>query len=469
MQTFPNCLYSGSHPSLYRDTQENRHHNNQQLLRSISHISTQKLAFLPNTTHNQQSGAFQLNSGSEQVPTNSKIRDKLPGMDMEYDRNEYFHDLRQKTSVDRIQQTVCQEYLKTQSNQDQRNNSSSRKIELPKNRIQKSITLPNVNRLSQNLSCQNTRLDWNDGFTSRSSEGTLLVDQENSREYEIIDIRPNSTSNSINRCLIPRVSSTTGTRFQRGASSSWNMAKLSNTLDKQLERTAGNSLRNNSFGKSLQRAADNQSPNQTRQLYSSIRFKKAESNRHFNTSSEGDLPHLPTFEHKNNNITRTRKDKHNSRCSQQIAQIHILQPSSILSKSNKNDLKYLINSRSIRFVINQATISLCNSKHKGLASPMVRHILQHMDQRNPIGTPSNPNLFKSNFLSQQRGDFSNSNSTMVAGSTMVYKFNESVKQIPYPWTVQLIPSLRTKHGKSKKLFTSWRDSSIPHGPEVEKG
>ncbi|KAA6351964.1 MAG: hypothetical protein EZS28_051823, partial [Streblomastix strix] len=277
------------------------------------------------------------------------------------------------------------------------------------------------------------------------------------------------TSNSTNRCLIPRVSSTTGTRFRRGASSLWSVAKLPNTLDKQQERTAGHSLRNNSFGKSLQRAADNQSPNQTRQLHSNIRFKKAESNRHFNTSSEGDLSHLPTFEHKNNNITHTRKEKHNSRCSQQIVQINILQLSSILSKSNKNDLKYPTNSRSIRIVNNQATISLCNSQHKGFKSPMDTYILQHMDQRDPIGTHSNPNFFKSIFIPQQRGDLSNSNSTMVTGPTMVNELNESVRQIPYPWTVQLIPSLGTKHGKSKKLFTSWKDSSILHGPEVEKG
>ncbi|KAA6399999.1 MAG: hypothetical protein EZS28_004475 [Streblomastix strix] len=76
------------------------------------------------------------------------------------------------------------------------------------------------------------------------------------------------------------------------------MAKLPDTLYKQQERTAGHSLRNNSFRKSLQRAVDNQSPSQIRQLYSCTRFKNAESNRHFSASSEGDLSHLPTFEHK---------------------------------------------------------------------------------------------------------------------------------------------------------------------------
>ncbi|KAA6311824.1 MAG: hypothetical protein EZS28_056048 [Streblomastix strix] len=90
------------------------------------------------------------------------------------------------------------------------------------------------------------------------------------------------------------------------------MAKLPDTLNKQQERTAGYSLRNNSFRKNFQRAVDNQSPNQIRQLYSSIRFKKDESNRHVSTSNEGDLPYLPTYEYKNNTITRTGKDKHNS-------------------------------------------------------------------------------------------------------------------------------------------------------------
>ncbi|KAA6310808.1 MAG: hypothetical protein EZS28_056241, partial [Streblomastix strix] len=174
--------------------------------------------------------------------------------------------------------------------------------------------------------------------------------------------------------------------------------------------------------------ADNQSPNQIRQLYSSIRFKKAESNRHVSTSSEGDLPHLPTSEYKNNNITRTGKDEHNSRCSQQIVQIRRLSPSPIISGSNKNDLEHPTNSGSIRIINNKTITMLCDSEQKRLTSPMDRRILQHMDQRNPIGTPTNSNLVKSNLIPQQRNNFSNSNSTMVAGPTMVYKLNESVKQ-----------------------------------------
>ncbi|KAA6393464.1 MAG: hypothetical protein EZS28_011010 [Streblomastix strix] len=58
---------------------------------------------------------------------------------------------------------------------------------------------------------------------------------------------------------------------------------------------------------------------------------------------------------------------------------------------------------------------------------------------------------------------------MEVGPTMVYKLNESVKQVPYPWTIKLMPNQGTKHGKPKKFFTIWKDSNIPHGPEVEKG
>ncbi|KAA6384268.1 MAG: putative Transposon Ty3-G Gag-Pol polyprotein [Streblomastix strix] len=302
--------------------------------------------------------------------------------------------------IDQVKQFI-KKNIETQNNQDQRNNSSNRKIEFLEDPIQRSITLSNANRLSQNKSSQNTRLDWNDGLTARSPEGTLFVDQENSREQEIIDIRPNSTSNSSNRCLTPRVGGNTRIRFWRSSSSTRSMAKLPDTLDKQQERTAGHSLRNNSFRKSLQRAANNQSPNQIRQLYSSIRFKKVESNRHVSTSREGDLPHLPTTENKNNNKTRIGKNKHNSRCSQQIVQVRRLSPSHIISRSNKNDLEHPTNSRSIRIINNQATSSIRDSEHKRLLSPMDRRILLHMDQRDPIGTPSNPIFVNSNLIPQQ--------------------------------------------------------------------
>ncbi|KAA6363983.1 MAG: hypothetical protein EZS28_040490, partial [Streblomastix strix] len=229
------------------------------------------------------------------------------------------------------------------------------------------------------------------------------------------------------RCFTKRVGSNIGTTFWRGSNSTWSMIKLLDTLDKQKDRTAGHSLRNNSFCKNFQKLADNQSPNQIRQLHSSIRFKKAESNRHFSTSSERYLTYLPTFEYENNIVTRTGKDKHNSRCSQQIEQLRRHSPSPILSRSNMNDVEHPTNSRSIRIINNQTTSSQCNSQHKGLSSPMDRHILQHMDQRSPIRTVSNSNPIKSDFKPQQRGDFSNSNSTMLSGPAVVYKLIDSVK------------------------------------------
>ncbi|KAA6354443.1 MAG: hypothetical protein EZS28_050029, partial [Streblomastix strix] len=82
---------------------------------------------------------------------------------------------------------------------------------------------------------------------------------------------------------------------------------------------------------------------QEQQLSQDIRFKKAESNRHVSTSSEGYLPHMATFEYENNNIARTGKDRHYSRCSQQIMQIRRLSLSPILFRSNKNDLKHPTN------------------------------------------------------------------------------------------------------------------------------
>ncbi|KAA6353255.1 MAG: hypothetical protein EZS28_051218 [Streblomastix strix] len=187
--------------------------------------------------------------------------------------------------------------------------------------MQGSIILSNANGFSQNQIGQNARLDRNDGLTTRSPEGILLINYENSRKQGIIDIGLISTSNSSNRCITPKEKNNTRTRFWRGSSSTRSMAKLPNTLDKQQERTAGHSFRNNSFRKSLQKAADNQSPNQIRKLYTSILFKETKSNRHFYTSSEGDLLHLPTFEYENNNITRIRKDNHNRRLYEQVMYI----------------------------------------------------------------------------------------------------------------------------------------------------
>ncbi|KAA6397061.1 MAG: hypothetical protein EZS28_007410 [Streblomastix strix] len=58
---------------------------------------------------------------------------------------------------------------------------------------------------------------------------------------------------------------------------------------------------------------------------------------------------------------------------------------------------------------------------------------------------------------------------MVAGPTMVDKRNDIILQVRYAWAIQPMPIQGIKHGKSKQLFTIWKDSSIPHGLEVEKG
>ncbi|KAA6397062.1 MAG: hypothetical protein EZS28_007411 [Streblomastix strix] len=107
-----------------------------------------------------------------------------------------------------------------------------------------------------------------------------------------------------------------------------------------------------------------------RYLYSSIRFRKAESNRHFSTRSEGNLPHLPTSEHKNSNLTCTGKDKHNSRRSQQTVQIRRLSSSSILSRSNMNDMEHPSNSRSVGNLNNQTVDKIRYSEHKRLTCLM---------------------------------------------------------------------------------------------------
>ncbi|KAA6402475.1 MAG: hypothetical protein EZS28_002009 [Streblomastix strix] len=269
---------------------------------------------------------------------------------------------------------------------------------------------------------------------------------------KIINIKLEYTINSSNRCLSPRMRSNTRTRLRRGSSSTRSMVKLPDTLDKQQKRTASHSLKNFNFRKSLRRAADNQYPNQIRQIYCSIRFKKIKSIINFSTNSEGDIFYLPTIEYEINNIACSGKDQYNYKFTQQIVQIRSLSTSSNLPGSNKNDMEYLTNFRSDRIINNKIITSIRYNEHKGLTSPMDRCILRHTDERNPTSILSNPNIVKSNFISQQQGDFSNSNSTMVAGPAMVYKFNESVKQVLYPWTVKPMPNQETKHKKPQKNF-----------------
>ncbi|KAA6321855.1 MAG: hypothetical protein EZS28_054503 [Streblomastix strix] len=41
---------------------------------------------------------------------------------------------------------------------------------------------------------------------------------------------------------------------------------------------------------------------------------------------------------------------------------------------------------------------------------------------------------------------------MVAGPVMIYKHNESIKQVSYPWTVNPMPNQGTQSEKPKKFF-----------------
>ncbi|KAA6396923.1 MAG: hypothetical protein EZS28_007551 [Streblomastix strix] len=205
------------------------------------------------------------------------------------------------------------------------------------------------------------------------------------------------------------------------------------------------------------------------QLSQNILFKKTKSDRHFSNSNVGDLRHISIFEYENNNVTCTGKDKHNSRYSQKIVQIKILSLSPNQYASIKNDMQYPSNFRSICINNSKTVTSVHESEHNRLISPMDKHIIQYMDKRNPINITSNSNIIKRDFIPQQRGHISNSSSTIVLWPAMIYKLNESIKQVPYHQTVKPMLSQGSKHGKSRKFFTTWKDSSIPHGPEVEKG
>ncbi|KAA6372524.1 MAG: hypothetical protein EZS28_031949 [Streblomastix strix] len=147
------------------------------------------------------------------------------------------------------------------------------------------------------------------------------------------------------------------------------------------------------------------------------------------------------------------KDKYNSRGAQQTVQNRRLTPSRNLSRSNYKYMEYPTKSRLICITNNKIITSFRDSQHKGLTSPMDRRILQHMDERN---------------RNSYRGDFSNSNRSTVVGPAMVYMLNESDMQVPYPWTVKPMSNQKIKDRKPKKFFTTWEDSSNPHGPEVEK-
>ncbi|KAA6385852.1 MAG: hypothetical protein EZS28_018621, partial [Streblomastix strix] len=131
-------------------------------------------------------GATSRNCSIEKL---NPIRDRLPRMDMEYDRNEYFHDQRQKAPVNNIKETAALigrlNSLKTQLRE-------------------ASLYLMLIDSVK-------TRAVKTQGWTGMMVSSLEILKElyrwikKNSRKQEIIDIRPNSTSNCSNRYLTPRV------------------------------------------------------------------------------------------------------------------------------------------------------------------------------------------------------------------------------------------------------------------------
>ncbi|KAA6387665.1 MAG: hypothetical protein EZS28_016808 [Streblomastix strix] len=145
-----------------------------------------------------------------------------------------------------------------------------------------------------------------------------------------------------------------------------------------------------------------------------------------------------------------------------ILQIQRLSPPLNLSGSNKNDMEYPTNSLSIRVLDNKTIIKMRDSKHRRLTSPVGGLIFVHLEQHNSSDKPSSSNSIKNSIISQYQNKYCNRNCTMRAGSTMIFKINNSFKQITYPWTVKPMPRQGDKHGKPKKFFYNlerWQHSS----------
>ncbi|KAA6362320.1 MAG: hypothetical protein EZS28_042152, partial [Streblomastix strix] len=132
-----------------------------------------------NNRNNENIRTIQMDNFNRQMRNRTEKDNNIPGMDMEFQRNEYKNVGREKVEDDISIKGLVQLNIQEQEREDKITSSADRQIELSESSDKGSISISNRIRQSENASFENGIMGRNDGCEQSSNKGIEMVDKEN--------------------------------------------------------------------------------------------------------------------------------------------------------------------------------------------------------------------------------------------------------------------------------------------------
>ncbi|KAA6399028.1 MAG: hypothetical protein EZS28_005445 [Streblomastix strix] len=275
-------------------------------------------------------------------------------------------------------------------------------------------------------------------------------------------------SNGIRR-ISEGLGSDSGTTNRGYFSPTWRMEQGTQYADKLQQGDGSHIFRTIPLRINLQRAANQSDPHQVRQLYSSIRFSKADSRKNSSSRSEENSQAMSTAENTNSVSTYSRCIKQDNGRTKQVKY-----PGRLFSKERdiQSPMPRLGNNTNTGLVRNRGkqTRGQIRGNRRGRGrGRMAERIFETMEVEDLLDPPTNSEDQKSPGRLGKVQTKVNHESILQARPKMVHTLTNRPQQILYFWRELSDSEPREEDDEKEGHATTKKNRGIPHRPRVDQG
>ncbi|KAA6397291.1 MAG: hypothetical protein EZS28_007179 [Streblomastix strix] len=378
---------------------------------------------------------------NRQMRNRTEINYSIPGMDMEFQRNEYKNVGREKVEDDISIKGLVQHNIQEQKCEDKITSSADRQIELSETSDKGSVSVSNRIRQSENAGAKQGIMGRNDGCEQSSNKGIEMVDKENrGQPTRITNSQDNNMHVNDKRISIglgsdadirelDRINTTRLLEQERGGD------------DKQCYGIKGYLLRTTPFRASLQEDARSGNLDTFRQHNSSPRYWEMESEGIPDRKNKVSILSSVKTQTTDHNNPHPGKSKLNNRLTLETMQIRRLHTE---GGNNTNDF---------------------GSQRSG--DTLSQRIQLQVEQSQAVHPSTNTSTRKSTLENEVGQSTGNSNSTDLAGTIVAYQTKEFIHQIPFPWISKQDSGDRIENERQGSKASTRQCGRLPSGPVAD--
>ncbi|KAA6392461.1 MAG: hypothetical protein EZS28_012009 [Streblomastix strix] len=399
----------------------------------------------------------------------TETNNNIPGMDMEFQRNEHKNVGREKVKDDISIKGLVQHNIQEQEREDKTTGSANRQIELSETPDKRSVSISNRIRQNENASVKDGIMGWNNDSKQSSNKGIEMVDKENRGQPTRITNSQDNQMHVNDRRISIGLGSDADIRELDRTNTTRLLEQERGRDDKQCQGNKGHLLRATPFRASLQEDARSGSLDTFRQHNSSLRYWEMESEGIPDRKNKASILSSIETQTTDHNNPHPEKFKLNNRLTLETMQIGGLHTEGRNDLNNLQDMELHAGDRHIRNIIQQANQQLCDSGSQRSGDTLSQRIQLQMEQSQTIYPSTNTSTRESTLENEVGQSAGNSNGTDLAGTIVVHQTKEFIHQIPFPWISRQDSGDGIENERQGSKASTRQCGRLPSGPVADVG